>query len=125
MCPLFQARRVYSNSWSIGFWKNYFFKCHWWTRQTRQRKSNHQQYRHYSTKFKQINRFQVKKHWFCVSGIQLIPVLTAKENVEFITFMQGDSASERKARSEELLNVVGLSTSNRRPGQLSGGNNKE
>ena len=36
--------------------------------------------------------------------------------------MQGDSASERKKRSEELLSAVGLSDQiNRRPGQLSGG----
>ena len=36
--------------------------------------------------------------------------------------MQGDSASARKLRAEELLNAVGLSDQiNRRPGQLSGG----
>jgi putative ABC transport system ATP-binding protein len=36
--------------------------------------------------------------------------------------MQGDSASVRKSRVEELLNAVGLSDQiNRRPGQLSGG----
>ena len=36
--------------------------------------------------------------------------------------MQGDSASDRKSRAEELLNAVGFSDQiNRRPGQLSGG----
>ena len=36
--------------------------------------------------------------------------------------MQGDAASNRKSRAEELLNAVGLSDQiNRRPGQLSGG----
>ena len=56
------------------------------------------------------------------SAYNLIPVLTAKENVEFIMLMQGDSASDRKLRAENFLNAVGLSDQiNRRPGQLSGG----
>ena len=59
---------------------------------------------------------------FVFQAYNLIPVLTAKENVEFIMLMQGDSASDRKSRAEELLNAVGLSDQiNRRPGQLSGG----
>ena len=66
--------------------------------------------------------FRLRNIGFVFQAYNLIPVLTAKENVEFIMLMQGDSASERKARSEELLNAVGLSDQiNRRPGQLSGG----
>ena len=66
--------------------------------------------------------FRLRNIGFVFQAYNLIPVLTAKENVEFIMLMQGDSASARKLRAEELLNAVGLSDQiNRRPGQLSGG----
>jgi putative ABC transport system ATP-binding protein len=66
--------------------------------------------------------FRLRNIGFVFQAYNLIPVLTAKENVEFIMLMQGDSASDRKSRAEELLNAVGLSDQiNRRPGQLSGG----
>ena len=66
--------------------------------------------------------FRLRNIGFVFQAYNLIPVLTAKENVEFIMLMQGDSASDRKSRAEELLNAVGLSNQiNRRPGQLSGG----
>ena len=66
--------------------------------------------------------FRLRNIGFVFQAYNLIPVLTAKENVEFIMLMQGDSANERKLRAEELLNAVGLSDQiNRRPGQLSGG----
>jgi putative ABC transport system ATP-binding protein len=66
--------------------------------------------------------FRLRNIGFVFQAYNLIPVLTAKENVEFIMLLQGDSASNRKSRAEELLNAVGLSDQiNRRPGQLSGG----
>ena len=66
--------------------------------------------------------FRLRNIGFVFQAYNLIPVLTAKENVEFIMLMQGDSANARKSRAEELLNAVGLSGQiNRRPGQLSGG----
>jgi putative ABC transport system ATP-binding protein len=66
--------------------------------------------------------FRLRNIGFVFQAYNLIPVLTAKENVEFIMLMQGDSASVRKSRVEELLSAVGLSDQiNRRPGQLSGG----
>lgn len=66
--------------------------------------------------------FRLRNIGFVFQAYNLIPVLTAMENVEFIMLMQGDSASDRKSRAEELLNAVGLSDQiNRRPGQLSGG----
>ena len=66
--------------------------------------------------------FRLRNIGFVFQAYNLIPVLTAKENVEFIMLMQGDSATDRKSRAEELLNAVGLSNQiNRRPGQLSGG----
>ena len=66
--------------------------------------------------------FRLRNIGFVFQAYNLIPVLTAKENVEFIMLMQGDSASDRKTRAEELLTAVGLTDQiNRRPGQLSGG----
>ena len=73
-------------------------------------------------KSNQLIDFRLRNIGFVFQAYNLIPVLTAKENVEFIMLMQGDSASKRKKRSEELLSAVGLSDQiNRRPGQLSGG----
>ena len=66
--------------------------------------------------------FRLRNIGFVFQAYNLIPVLTAKENVEFIMLMQGSSASDRKIRAEELLSAVGLTDQiNRRPGQLSGG----
>ena len=66
--------------------------------------------------------FRLRNIGFVFQAYNLIPVLTAMENVEFIMLMQGSSASDRKIRAEELLSAVGLTDQiNRRPGQLSGG----
>jgi putative ABC transport system ATP-binding protein len=52
----------------------------------------------------------------------LIPVLTAKENVEFIMLLQGIPKDEREKRTIELLNAVGLGDKiDSRPYELSGG----
>jgi putative ABC transport system ATP-binding protein len=49
-------------------------------------------------------------------------VLTAKENVEFIMQLQGTSKDQRDARTNELLDAVGLTDQkNKRPNKLSGG----
>ena len=66
--------------------------------------------------------FRLKNIGFVFQAYNLIPVLTAKENVEFIMLLQGISPEERKKRSEELLTQVGLKDKfNVRPNQLSGG----
>jgi ABC-type antimicrobial peptide transport system, ATPase component len=52
----------------------------------------------------------------------LIPVLSAKENIEMIMLLQGVDENNRISRTNELLNQVGLyEMRNRRPSQLSGG----
>lgn len=59
---------------------------------------------------------------FVFQAYNLIPVLSAAENVEFIMQLQGVHAKERRARAREMLAEVGLAgMENRRPGQLSGG----
>lgn len=52
----------------------------------------------------------------------LIPVLTARENVEFVMQLQGVAAQTRRAKALEILHEVGLEgLEDRRPGELSGG----
>lgn len=59
---------------------------------------------------------------FVFQAYNLIPVLTAKENVEFVMLLQGKSQTERDVRVQELLKAVGLEEQiDRRPSQLSGG----
>ncbi len=59
---------------------------------------------------------------FVFQAYNLIPVLTARENVEFIMELQHKSKAERRARAEELLVAVGLADRmDVRPGRLSGG----
>ena len=59
---------------------------------------------------------------FVFQAYNLIPVLTAKENVEFIMLLQGIDKKEREDRAIELLESVGLQDRiNTRPAQLSGG----
>jgi putative ABC transport system ATP-binding protein len=66
--------------------------------------------------------FRLHNIGFVFQAYNLIPVLTAGENIEFIMELQGRSRDERRRRSTELLNAVGLSDRiNSRPSKLSGG----
>jgi len=59
---------------------------------------------------------------FVFQSYNLIPVLTAKENVEFVMHLQGKSKAEREKRAKELLEAVGLGDRmDARIGQMSGG----
>ncbi|MEJ2052659.1 MAG: ABC transporter ATP-binding protein [Calditrichaceae bacterium] len=59
---------------------------------------------------------------FVFQAYNLIPVFTARENVEFIMLLQGVSKQEREEQAIELLKAVGLGERiNSRPNQLSGG----
>ncbi|HEM48983.1 MAG TPA: ABC transporter ATP-binding protein [Caldithrix sp.] len=59
---------------------------------------------------------------FVFQAYNLIPVFTARENVEFIMLLQGVSKKEREKQAMALLDSVGLADrSNSRPNQLSGG----
>ena len=59
---------------------------------------------------------------FVFQAYNLIPVLSAQENVEFVMQVQGVGTAERKKRSFKILQEVGLEgMENRRPAQLSGG----
>jgi putative ABC transport system ATP-binding protein len=59
---------------------------------------------------------------FVFQAYNLIPVLTARENVEFVMQVQGVPAEERRRMSTEILEEVGLQgLENRRPAEMSGG----
>jgi len=70
----------------------------------------------------QLIDFRLKHIGFVFQSYNLIPVLTAKENTEFIMLLQKISKQERDERVEKLLTDVGLGDKmNSRPTQLSGG----
>lgn len=59
---------------------------------------------------------------FVFQAYNLIPVLTAEENVAFVMLLQKRPAEERKQRTQELLEAVGLTDqTNKRPAEMSGG----
>lgn len=66
--------------------------------------------------------FRLRNIGFVFQAYNLIPVLTAKENVEFILNLQGVAKQPREARALALLREVGLEgREDSRPNQLSGG----
>ena len=59
---------------------------------------------------------------FVFQAYNLIPVLSARENVEFVMQVQGVAAAERARKARAILTEVGLEgLEDRRPAQLSGG----
>jgi len=75
-----------------------------------------------SMKDSELIDFRLFHIGFVFQSYNLIPVLTAEENVEFILLLQKAPAKERAARAKELLAKVGLKEQmNRRPSELSGG----
>ena len=65
---------------------------------------------------------RLRKIGFVFQAYNLIPVLTARENVEFVMQVQGVHAARRRERSAEILEEVGLAgLEDRRPAQMSGG----
>lgn len=70
----------------------------------------------------QIIQYRLKNIGFVFQAYNLIPVLSAGENIEMIMLLQGVDDKLRKERTDELLNQVGLyEMRNRRPSELSGG----
>jgi len=71
---------------------------------------------------KKLTDFRMNHIGFVFQSYNLIPVLTAKENVEFIMQLQGKSKHEREKRTKELLEAIGLTDkTNSKPNKLSGG----
>lgn len=70
----------------------------------------------------QLADLRLHKLGFIFQAYNLIPVLSAVENVEFIMQLQGLPTQERRARAAAILTEVGLGDLlHRRPSELSGG----
>lgn len=66
--------------------------------------------------------FRLNHIGFVFQSYNLIPVLTAKENVEFLMLLQKKSDEERDKRILKLLQAVGLEDQiNKKPNEMSGG----
>jgi len=69
-----------------------------------------------------LSDLRLRKIGFVFQAYNLIPVLSARENVEFVMELQGVSATERRQRAEDLLRAVGLEgLGAKRPLEMSGG----
>ena len=69
-----------------------------------------------------LSDFRAKHIGFVFQNFNLLPVLTAWENVEYPLLLSKVPAAERKKRVDAMLDAVGLSDRARNyPGQLSGG----
>ena len=73
-------------------------------------------------KSRKLIDFRLHNIGFVFQSYNLIPVLTAEENVEFIMQLQGWSKKDRIKRTHDLLKAVGLAERmDSRPAKLSGG----
>jgi putative ABC transport system ATP-binding protein len=69
-----------------------------------------------------LAELRLHKLGFVFQAYNLIPVLSAYENAEYVLLLQGTDASERKRMVMDLLDAVGLKgLEKRRPSELSGG----
>ena len=71
---------------------------------------------------RQLIDFRLHNIGFVFQAYNLIPVLTARENTEFILELQKVPKKERRKQAMQLLEAVGIADkADHRPGQLSGG----
>jgi len=70
----------------------------------------------------ELAEMRLRNIGFIFQAYNLIPVLNARENVEFVMQLQGIPAEERLKKANDILNEVGLSgLEDRKPAELSGG----
>ncbi|MDB4012634.1 MAG: ABC transporter ATP-binding protein [Cyclobacteriaceae bacterium] len=70
----------------------------------------------------ELTTFRLQHIGFVFQAYNLIPVLTAKENIEFIMVLQNRDAKTMQERSDDLLDRMGIKDQrDRRPSELSGG----
>ena len=70
----------------------------------------------------ELSRVRLHKIGFVFQEYNLIPVLSALENVEYVMLLQGVPPAQRRQRALDLMRELGLSgLEHRRPNALSGG----
>lgn len=70
----------------------------------------------------ELAEIRLRNIGFIFQAYNLIPVLTARENVEFVMQLQGIPSGDRHRKSSEILDEVGLNgLEDRKPAELSGG----
>lgn len=70
----------------------------------------------------ELSDMRLRRIGFVFQEFNLIPVLSALENVEFVMLLQSRPEAQRRARAMELLKELGLEgLEHRRPAELSGG----
>lgn len=70
----------------------------------------------------QLADLRLRSVGFVFQAYNLIPVLSALENVEFVMLLQGVPSGKRREKAKAILDEVGLEGMyNRRPAELSGG----
>lgn len=70
----------------------------------------------------ELASLRLRKVGFVFQAYNLIPVLSAIENVEFVMLLQGVPLAKRRERAKAILDDVGLEGKyDRRPSELSGG----
>ena len=70
----------------------------------------------------QLAHLRLHRIGFVFQAYNLIPVLTAVENVEYVMLLQGVDARKRRRRALKVLEEVGLGEmADRRPSEMSGG----
>lgn len=70
----------------------------------------------------QLSHFRLFEIGFVFQAYNLVPVLSALENVELIMVLQGKHKKDREERAQHYLELVGLDKMmHRRPSALSGG----
>ena len=70
----------------------------------------------------QLSNERLKDIGFVFQAYNLIPVLTAKENIEYVMALQGVSKADRLARVHEVATILGIDNLlDKRPDEMSGG----
>jgi len=73
-------------------------------------------------KKRELSDFRLHKFGFIFQAYNLIPVLTALENIEFTMMLLGIPEKERRSRAFELMDELGIKElADKRPNDMSGG----
>lgn len=76
----------------------------------------------YTMRTSQLAEFRLRHIGFIFQAYNLIPVLTARENIEFPMVLSGVSEQERRERAEQFMEILGIADlADKRPNEMSGG----